>query len=209
MIPVCRLVLCDVQAAEEYFYPNLDTECLTWWWSGLTDMDDDGIWEWPESGVANYTDWHMAAVPNLDNFNCMQLLSATCGGKCADPPELLSLLSLTRWKVDDVPVQRRLHQHSPHLPVAQLILALCQFGNIFLLCVLDHVRKHHILKTFTKKERFDRNCRCLGMKDNTDTEHLFVFDFCSLLSSSQFPVFYSDNWSLLLTTPVQRPGNHP
>merc|ERR1719471_2163731 len=74
-----EFILPLMKAAEEYFYPNLDTECLTWWWSGLTDMDDDGIWEWPESGVANYTNWHMAAVPNLDNFNCMQLLSATCG----------------------------------------------------------------------------------------------------------------------------------
>ena len=40
-----------------------------------------GIWEWPEGGRANFTNWHDAAVPNHENYNCMQLLSATCYGK--------------------------------------------------------------------------------------------------------------------------------
>ena len=94
-----------MQEAERHFYPNIDTECLTWWWSGLTDLDDNGLWEWPESGPANYTNWHMAAVPNIMNYNCMQLLSASCNGKCPELQPLQSSDGNTRRPVDDIPVQ--------------------------------------------------------------------------------------------------------
>ena len=40
-----------------------------------------GSWEWPEGGRANFTYWHDAAVPEMQNYNCMQFLSATCYGK--------------------------------------------------------------------------------------------------------------------------------
>merc|ERR1719427_636307 len=53
---------------------------LAYWWSGLRDDDDDGVWAWESSGTipANgYTHWHPAAVPEHSSFNCMQFLSAT------------------------------------------------------------------------------------------------------------------------------------
>lgn len=72
-----QAILPIMQDAEDTFYDEEDV-CISWWWTGLTDMNDDGIWEWPEGGSANFTYWHDAAVPEMQNYNCMQLLSATC-----------------------------------------------------------------------------------------------------------------------------------
>ena len=65
-----------MRAAEEMF--TLEDPELSYWWSGLRDDDDDGVWIWSGSGLAaTYTDWHPSAVPELDDYNCMQFLSGT------------------------------------------------------------------------------------------------------------------------------------
>jgi len=54
---------------------------LVYWWSGLKDEDDDGVWNWPDGEIANYTLWHPQAVPGEDNnHDCMQLLSTLVYG---------------------------------------------------------------------------------------------------------------------------------
>ena len=51
---------------------------LSYWWSGLRDDDDDGVWIWSGSNTPlSYSDWHPAAVPDVEQFNCMQFLSGT------------------------------------------------------------------------------------------------------------------------------------
>ena len=51
---------------------------LSYWWSGLRDDDDDGDWVWSGSNTPlTYSDWHPAAVPEVELFNCMQFLSGT------------------------------------------------------------------------------------------------------------------------------------
>jgi len=50
---------------------------LSYWWSGLRDENDDGVWEWVETGAITYDNWNQYAVPNHKSYNCMQLLSAT------------------------------------------------------------------------------------------------------------------------------------
>ena len=51
---------------------------LSYWWSGLRDDDDDGVWIWSGSDTPlSYSDWHPAAVPDVEQFNCMQFLSGT------------------------------------------------------------------------------------------------------------------------------------
>ena len=51
---------------------------LSYWWSGLRDDDDDGDWVWSGSNTPlTYSNWHPAAVPDVNLFNCMQFLSGT------------------------------------------------------------------------------------------------------------------------------------
>merc|ERR1711872_930479 len=57
---------------------------LTYWFTGLTDMNDDHVWDWEHSGpiqAGGYTNWNSRAVPNVPSFNCMQLLAASGEGK--------------------------------------------------------------------------------------------------------------------------------
>ena len=71
-----ELAVTVMMAAESMF--SLSTPELSYWWSGLRDDDDDGLWVWAATNTAtNYTDWHPAAVPEVEQFNCMQFLSAT------------------------------------------------------------------------------------------------------------------------------------
>ena len=54
-----------MMAAESIF--SLSTPELSYWWSGLRDDDDDGLWVWaPTNTPTNYTDWHPAAVPEVE-----------------------------------------------------------------------------------------------------------------------------------------------
>merc|ERR1711973_164684 len=66
-----------VEAEKNFMSPE-----LSYWWSGLKDDNDDGIWHWAYSGLtANFTFWNDAAVPEFEGgFNCMQFLSATAFG---------------------------------------------------------------------------------------------------------------------------------
>jgi len=50
---------------------------LSYWWSGLRDENDDGVWEWVETGPITWDNWNQYAVPDHESYNCMQLLSAT------------------------------------------------------------------------------------------------------------------------------------
>merc|ERR1739838_625782 len=59
-------------AQAENEYPE-----LSYWWSGFRDDNDDGQWEWVETGTASYTNWNHFAAPDHSSYNCMQLLSAT------------------------------------------------------------------------------------------------------------------------------------
>jgi len=54
-----------------------DDPALAWWWSALFDGDDNWEWEWVNSGVARYTNWHPVATPNHTNYDCMQFTSGT------------------------------------------------------------------------------------------------------------------------------------
>eukprot|EP00092_Neocalanus_flemingeri_P019349 GFUD01020958.1.p1 GENE.GFUD01020958.1~~GFUD01020958.1.p1 ORF type:complete len:185 (+),score=55.92 GFUD01020958.1:78-557(+) len=69
----------EVMAAAESMFVNANVE-LSYWWSGLKDADDDAVWDWAESGPAEYTNWSERAVPEHADFNCMQLLSGTTYG---------------------------------------------------------------------------------------------------------------------------------
>ena len=135
-----------LQEAEDTFYDE-DDVCISWWWSGLTDMNDDGelsrtvyiirrsychvsgIWEWPEGGRANFTFWHDAAVPNIQNYNCMQFLSATCYGRLnnkqipINKSHQTSSSFLFRWTMDDFRLQWCLHQYTSNMPATELIKA--------------------------------------------------------------------------------------
>ena len=65
-----------MRAAEGMF--TLGEPELSYWWSGLRDDDDDGVWIWAGSNTPlSYSDWHPAAVPGVEQFNCMQFLSGT------------------------------------------------------------------------------------------------------------------------------------
>merc|ERR1712002_517342 len=50
---------------------------FSYWWSGLQDVNDDGIWIWPNGGPAVYTNWYDGARPNVTGYNCMQFMSAS------------------------------------------------------------------------------------------------------------------------------------
>merc|ERR1712236_26057 len=68
-----------VMKAAEQLIDNASTE-LAYWWSGLRDDNDDGVWTWKSNGdipAGGYTHWHPAAVPEHSSFNCMQFLSGT------------------------------------------------------------------------------------------------------------------------------------
>ena len=88
-----------------------------------------GIWEWPEGGRANFTFWHDAAVPNIQNYNCMQFLSATCYGKLNNKQTPInkshqtSSSFLFRWTMDDFRLQWCLHQYTSNMPATELIKA--------------------------------------------------------------------------------------
>jgi len=66
-------VVSVMKEAESMFISQI----VSYWWSGLNDVDDDGVWEWVESGEAEYANWNDQAVPEHKSFNCMQLLSGT------------------------------------------------------------------------------------------------------------------------------------
>ena len=92
----------EVMKAAESMFTVGEPE-LSYWWSGLRDDDDDGVWIWAGSNTPmTYSDWHPAAVPDVEDFNCMQFLSGTAyEGKwmtynCYD--EILSTLPLCQLK---------------------------------------------------------------------------------------------------------------
>ena len=71
-----ELAVLVMRAAESMFTVG-DPE-LSYWWSGLRDDDDDGLWVWTGSNTSlTYSDWHPYAVPEAPLFNCMQFLSGT------------------------------------------------------------------------------------------------------------------------------------
>ena len=62
-----------MKAAEGMFGGELPS-----WWSALRDDDDDGLWVWFGSNTSlTYSAWHPNAVPDHQQFNCMQFLSGT------------------------------------------------------------------------------------------------------------------------------------
>lgn len=70
-----KLTTSVIKRAESMF--EFQDPKLSYWWSGLKDEDDDGVWSWENSGIATYTNWHPSAKPQINGYNCMQFLSGT------------------------------------------------------------------------------------------------------------------------------------
>ena len=67
----------QVMKAAESMFTVGEVE-LSYWWSGLRDDDDDKVWIWSGSNTSlTYTNWHPSAVPEVEDYNCMQFLSGT------------------------------------------------------------------------------------------------------------------------------------
>jgi len=74
--PEAQTLATNVLAAAESMIEDFPPVSLPYWWSGLTDLDDDGDWSWEQSGEATYTNWNSAASPSAPDSNCMLFLSA-------------------------------------------------------------------------------------------------------------------------------------
>ena len=98
-----ELAVVVMKAAESMF--TVGEPELSYWWSGLRDDDDDGVWIWAGSNTPmTYSDWHPAAVPDVEDFNCMQFLSGTAYEGEIQLLLIIHILSEECRSVDDFPM---------------------------------------------------------------------------------------------------------